>query len=252
MSLYGANQYVPRDNGGVIDFGDGNTKRIGAERGYNDAGKFVGTKEYSVFGEKQYGDKALNTPGYGNNSQQYAAQAAAMTRQAGQDALANNRQAGQDGLELARARDQDANQAGRKVAFEQANADESKTSKERTYNSEEKALDRAKSSKEFNAGLGQQDKQVAQSRSDMEYQIMMADRNSEKARNFETFTRANDNLNQRAAQTADINSNEKLANISQQTSLSGQKSQEEQARIAAKAQVTSALMGSRSNYGGYW
>jgi hypothetical protein len=175
-----------------------------------------------------------------------------MSRQAGQDALANNKQAGLDAVEIARARDQDANQAGMKVAFQQANADESKTLKERTYNSEEKALDRAKSSKEFNAGLGQQDKQIAQNRSDMEYQVMMGERATKQAQDHDTFARANDNLNQRAAQTANINSNEKLANISQQTSLSGQKSQEEQARIAAKAQVTSALMGSRSNYGGYW
>ena len=173
-------------------------------------------------------------------------------RQAAQDQVGISKQVSQGALEAGRQRDQDVNQAGRSVAFQQANTDESKTNKQRIYDSEEKALDRAKSSKEFNAGLGQQDKQIAQNRSDMEYQVMMGERATKQAQDHDVFTRANDNLNQRAAQVANINSNEKLANISQQTSLSGQKSQEEQARIAAKAQVTAALMGSRSNYGGYW
>jgi hypothetical protein len=44
----------------------------------------------------------------------------------------------------------------------------------------------------------------------------------------------------------------KLAAINQQTELADQQSRIQQAKISAKAQVSSAILGNQANFGGYW
>lgn len=122
---------------------------------------------------------------------------------------------------------------------------------DRDFKSSESAKDRAKSSDEYTQNRYQQNFQSAQNRSDLEYttRARQEDQRQDRENGLHTQARAIGaaaQLNQ-----ANIARDTKLANISQQTSLSEQKTSLDRAKEAAKAQVTSALYGSSRQYAGY-
>ncbi len=51
---------------------------------------------------------------------------------------------------------------------------------------------------------------------------------------------------------SNIESNEKIARLSQQTQMAESKAATERASIAAKAQISSAILGNNQQFGGYW
>lgn len=75
---------------------------------------------------------------------------------------------------------------------------------------------------------------------------------SEKDRQASLFASNASNASNNAG-TFDTNITQKeIAKIQGRNELAGQRSSVEQAKIAAQSQITSAIMGNRGSYGGYW
>lgn len=95
-----------------------------------------------------------------------------------------------------------------------------------------------------------------------EESYLSRDREDNKARNIaaelgkdrdnESFLKRGQMATDAANNANNIQGQKDLAQISQKTQLAEQKSAEERATIAAKAQVSAAVLGNRQSYGGYW
>lgn len=73
-----------------------------------------------------------------------------------------------------------------------------------------------------------------------------------KDRDNESFLKRGQMATDVANNANNIQGQKDLAQISQKTQLAEQKSAEERATIAAKAQVSAAVLGNKQSYGGYW
>ena len=242
---------VPEGASGVIDFGDGNVTTTGKQGRYVNG---VKSESYADGVTSRYNGRNSNNGGgsYNQNSQDFAAQSANMTRQAGRDAITNNKQAGFDAVDIARARDQDLDRSREKgLSADFARSDQA-SRRDNAFKVEETEKDRAKSSAEFRLNQNMIQNQMNQDRSNQEFQSGADLRRDKQSQDNESWNRANDRIAQANLQQQSNETNKQLASISQQTAIAGQGAQTEQARIAAKSQVTAALMGGRSNYGGYW
>lgn len=67
-----------------------------------------------------------------------------------------------------------------------------------------------------------------------------------------SFDNSSTNASNLAGIVSTVEGQRDAAKIQGRTTLSGQQAAIEQARVAAQAQVSSALLGGRANYGGYW
>lgn len=246
---------------GAIDFGDGNVTMLGNQGKYVNG---VKTPTYSDGVPNRYNGRNSNNGGgktdeetfYGGNrgssDPRVLAQASAAGRQALKDQIAASKESGQNNLELSRARDQDADTSRERNSSRDFDRSSQATKRDQTFLSEETGKDRAKSSDEFRSSQDMAQKQINQDRSNQEFQSVANLRRDKQSQDNENFARSVDNNSKANLQAENNIASEKLANITSRTTLAGQGAQTEQARIAAKAQVTSALMGGRSNYGGYW
>jgi uncharacterized protein involved in exopolysaccharide biosynthesis len=110
----------------------------------------------------------------------------------------------------------------------------------RSFKSGESQKDRDQRKQEFADNQFMQRTQIAQNRADLEYTTQQGQRNA--GEREQALQRLRD---------SELANATGLANINQQTEFAGQRSRVEQASLQARAQVQSALFGSKPGYVGY-
>jgi hypothetical protein len=106
---------------------------------------------------------------------------------------------------------------------------------------EEASLKNSPSQSDANRGASENNTDYLRKATNLANDRLFAREESEKNRQAESMRQMQQNY-----------ANKDLAAIQQQNQIISRDGQVEQAAIAAKAQVTSALYGNRPNYGGYW
>lgn len=122
---------------------------------------------------------------------------------------------------------------------------------DRQWKSDENQKDRAKSSDEFTQNRAQNNFNSAQDRSNQEFSARQLQENNKRSQDYDTFSTGMKALTDGFMADRSNAANKTLAEISQNTAKSEQKSLEERARTQAQAQVAAALYSGRRSYSSY-